>query len=279
MAAPLALHQNSPSSGSQGHLDSGKLPKHDSIDLATDVDSDCDTPKLTTVSKQPAYGGAKTHRVDIKPVLKGRVKPVDTRRFKFDVIRGRATAPGFEVTKDDRMSPQEGGQMLDQIHTTFGLAGKSAGDIFAFNQALFINHAINGGSTIAPGRAFFYVDGYTAFSTAKVRDILGVNNRRFWRCFADAIKDAIKSFMSNYDPFNLVQDEIFNMIVSVARSRGIARYPHLCHDSADACLEVDAAEAAAVASSKQFVLSSSMHNNADTLKQVRPLENPMNQES
>jgi len=196
---------------------------------------------------------------------RGRVK-YDPRKYKYDVLRGQGANLPFEATKDDRMSAADAGEMLHRLHVTFGVDRETEAVLNAFDRAVFFCHTVNGGSTLMPGRSVFSVPGQTAeFSFATVRDVLGVDQRRFFRAYADDIAEVNLQVLRDYDPYDPVKAEQWGWLVSIAEERGLSRYPQLCHDSADACLRLSVTERAAVAASKALVISTS-NNSADRLK-------------
>lgn len=199
--------------------------------------------------------------------LKGVRKPVyDRRKFNYDVVRGKAAGLAFETSKDDRMSAVEAGAMLERLHRVFGVSREVEAILHAFDNGMFFCHTVNGGSVLTPGRSTFRVPGVTEpFSYSQVRDVLGVDQRRFFRAFADEISEVNKGVINAYDPQDAVKAEQWGWLMQVAHERGLSRYPHLAHDSADACLSLSPAERVAVAASKALVISSS-NNSADRLK-------------
>lgn len=200
------------------------------------------------------------------PTLVGRgpVAP-DRRKFRYDVLRGKGEGVGFEATKDDRMSAEEAGEMLHRIHQRLGVDRELEGVLRAFDAGMFFCHTVNGGSTLAPGRAKFRVPGVsTDFDFGMIRDLLGVDQRRFFRAFADDIAEVNKAVLRSYDPYDPVSVEHRGWLMQVASERVLSRYPHLAHDSADACLSLSPSERAALAASKVQVISTS-NNAADRL--------------
>lgn len=199
--------------------------------------------------------------------LKGRA-PVgyDSRKFRYDVVRGKGVNLGFETSREDRMSAEEAGDMLNRIHVLSGVERETEGIIRAFDKALFFCHTVNGGSVLMPGRAKFSVPGVTQeFNYGHIRDLLGVAMRRFFRAFADEIADANLEVLRDYDQYDAVRAEQWGWLMQTAYDRGMQRYPHLSHDSADACLNLAPAERAALAASKLMVVSTS-NNSADRMK-------------
>jgi len=200
-------------------------------------------------------------------VLKGK-KPVpyDKRKFNYDVTRGKSENIQVEVSKDDRMSAVEAGAMLNHIHELMGIDREVEGVLRAFDKALFFSHTVNGGSVLSPGRSSFGIPGVTReFSYGDIRDILGNDQRRFFRAFADEIAEMNKEVLRDYDPMDVVAVEQYAWLMQVAYARGLQRYPYLAHDSADACKSVSPAERAALNQSKTMVISS-VSNTADRLK-------------
>jgi len=200
-------------------------------------------------------------------ILKGRGPVgVDPRKFKYDVVRGRGARLGFTASRDDRMSAEDAGNMLDRIHRHMGVDRESEGVLKAFDDGLFFCHTVNGGSVLNPGRSTFSVPGVTqAFDFGVVRDILGTDQRRFFRAFADDIISVNKAVLSDYDQYDPESAEKWGWLQQVAFDRGLTRYPYLAHDSADACLHLSPAERAAVSASKGLVISTSV-NAADAQK-------------
>jgi len=199
--------------------------------------------------------------------LKGRApKGYDSRKFRYDVVRGRGANLGFSTSREDRMSAEEAGDMLNRIHVLCGIDRETEGVIRAFDKALFFCHTVNGGSVLIPGRAKFSVTGVTQeFNYGHIRDLLGVALRRFFRAFADEIADVNLEILRDYDQYDAVRAEQWGWLMQTAYDRGMQRYPHLSHDSADACLSLAPAERAALAASKSMVVSTS-NNSADRMK-------------
>lgn len=243
--------------------------RDDPIESADDNDSSVEQiPSRPSQPKSGPVGGRGVFRREEKPgVLKGRA-PVghDPRKFRYDVTRGKGANLGFSTSRDDRMSAIEAGEMLDRIHVALGLARASEGILRAIDEAIFFSHTINGASVLGPGRAKLSVPGMTEeFSFSVVRDILGVDHRRFFRAFADDTKDVNKKVLAEYDAYDHVKAERWGWLQQVAYERGLHRYPYLAHDSADACIDLAPAERAALAASLVLVVGST-NNSADRLK-------------
>jgi len=196
---------------------------------------------------------------------RGPIEP-DKRKFKYDVYRARGTQVAFSVTRDDRMSAEQAGEMLHRIHSMLGIDKVDEHLIMAFDKALFFAHTVNSGSVLQPGRARIYVEGLAGFSTQfdynNVLVLLGQDVRRFFRAFADDIMEVNKAVLAAYDPYNAVAAEQHGWITQVAVERGLQRYPYLAHDSADACISINTTERLALINSKRDVLASVV-NSAD----------------
>jgi hypothetical protein len=122
---------------------------------------------------------------------------------------------------------------------------------------------VNSGSVLQPGRSRLYVKG-EQFQFDEVVRLLGTNIRRFFRAFADDVREVNKEVLEEYTPFDPEKKERHDWLVEVANDRGLARFPDLAHDSADKCLGLSAAERMALASSKVSVFSTII-NSADRL--------------
>jgi len=194
----------------------------------------------------------------------GPVQP-DSRLFKYDVFRARMTNVPFAVTRDDRMPAEEAGEMLDRIHLRFGIGRDAESDLRAFDNALFFSHTVNSGSTLQPGTARMMINKDSVFDFGEVVRMLGVHMRRFFRAYADHITEVNRSVLDSYNPYDPVSVEQHGWLLQVAYDRGLQRYPHLAHDSADACLKLTPAERSILAVSKRDVLSTTP-NSADAMR-------------
>jgi len=232
-----------------------------------------DTKPVDTVKGKPAVSGAGEARPEGSTTsipyggvyrkeeggvtLKGRGPLVhDPRKFRYDVVRGRGAARNFEVSREDRLSADQAGEMLHRLHVVFGVDRENPDLLDAFDRGLFFCHTVNSGSTVTPGRGDFSIPGVTQkFTYAAVRDVLGTDMRRFFRAYADEITTVNREVLKKYDPYDVVSAEKWGWLQQVAFDRGMQRHPHLSHDSADACLQLDPSERAALASSKVSVLA------------------------
>jgi len=214
-----------------------------------------DPNRATEPPGKPGFSGGLHRRLKptIAPIGRGPIPP-DSRKYRFDTLRAVAGRVAFSVTKDDRMSAREAGNMLHEIHNMFGIAKEDESFLQSFNNSLFLYHTLNSASVLQPGRGFVMVAD-SQFDAYEVVVKLGVNARRFYRAFADDIKETNLMVLAQYDPYDPVKAELHGQILQVATERGIQRFPHLCHDSADACIVLSPAERAAIIQSKAFVLS------------------------
>lgn len=189
---------------------------------------------------------------------------VDPRKYKYDRIRG-GTMPalGFSASKADRMDAVEAGAVLDRIHILFGIDRESEDVLVAFDKALFFEHTINGASLLQPGRGKLTV-GNSSFELSMVKSLLGAEQRRFFRAFADDIADVNREVLASYDAYDPVAVEKHGQLLQVAVERGLQKYPHLAHDSSDAGVRLSVEERVAVMASKRLVLQNTA-NKADEL--------------
>lgn len=201
--------------------------------------------------------------VSTMPLLGKGPVPVDKRKFQYDRVLGRVGRTPWSVTKDDRMSASEAGETMTSILKMFGLDRLEEKDIDAFVSAMFFAHTVNSGSTLQPGRAVIEVAG-TRFDYIQIVRKLGIDIRRFFRAYANEIREVNQEIIKSYDPYDPVKAEFHGWIMQVAAERGLQRYPYLAHDSADACTNLSPAERAAIASSKRFVLNT-VDNSADSM--------------
>jgi len=223
-------------------------------------------PSVTEVSQggQTGYGKGIYREDKTANLLRGRGPvPVDTRKFRYDVVRGKASRMEFSVDREDRMSADEAGMRLHQLHVIFGVQAEEDGFLKAFDDAMFFCHTLNSASVLTPGRSNFIVAGQS-FPYRVVIDKLGVDLRRFFRAFADDVKDVNQLVIDQYDPYDAVKAERHGWLMQVAQEKGLQRHPHLAHDSSDACVRINMTERAAVINSKREVLTN-VFNSADRM--------------
>jgi hypothetical protein len=168
------------------------------------------------------------------------------------------------------MDASDAGGVLDRIHRIYGIDREGEDVIAAFDKALFFEHTINGASLLQPGRGLLSV-GSSSFELATVKDLLGVDQRRFFRAYADEIADVNREVLASYDPYDPVAAEKYGQLVQVAVVRGLQKYPHLAHDSSDAGLRLSVEERVALMNSKRSVLTSTV-NNADKISVRAPAD-------
>jgi hypothetical protein len=215
--------------------------------------------------RQPAATSGFTRKVETQSVF-GRVPSRNNpRKFKYDIFGARAVGGSikFHVTKDDRLSVDDAAQRLHNLHVKYGIHTEDPEKLLMWDSALFFHHTLNGGSVLQPGRSGFTVFGQH-FDFADIRDYLGPDLRRFFRAFADEITAVNRQVLREWDPNDLDSHERHSMLLAVAADRGMSRNPEYCHDSADACTDLDPATRAAIAQSKKLVLSGTV-NAADRI--------------
>jgi len=185
---------------------------------------------------------------------------IDHRKYRFDVRRAKA-GPGlsFSASKADRMDAEDAGDLLHRLHVAFGIDRETEDRIYAFNCALFIEHTLNGASLLQPGRGTLKAGGMS-FDVQVVKSVLGVDQRRFFRAYADDITDVNRRVIREFDPMDPESAEVHGQMQQIAVERGLIKYPYLIHDSADAGILLSNDERQALVASKRFVLLSTVNN-------------------
>jgi len=199
--------------------------------------------------------------------------PVDKRKFRYDVLRGRSSpALSFAASKVDRMDAVEAGDMLHRLHEMFGIAQEEEARILAFDRALFFEHTINGASLLQPGRGTLTVAG-VGFDIGPIKTMLGVDQRRFFRAFADDIAAMNREILELYDVYDPESVEKVGQLNQLAAERGLQKFPYLVHDSSDAGLALSYDERVALMASKRVVLDATV-NQTDQIHSARSLGAP-----
>lgn len=193
--------------------------------------------------------------------------PRDPRKFRYDTVRARTmqTVP-FTASKADRLDTRAAGDLLHQVHVMYGIEKEEESRILAFDKALWFEHTINGASLLQPGRGTLTV-GDMSFDVTPVKELLGVDQRRFFRAFADDIAENNREIMKAYDAYDPVSVEMVGQLRQVAIERGLQKYPHLAHDSSDACVLISMEERLAVNQSKKLVIP--VVNQVDSVPSIR----------
>jgi len=224
-----------------------------------------DAQRRTTATSGANVGGNFTRSVPSAATGWGRgPTPVDKRKFKYDVNAALSRkALSFSASKVDRLDAEVAGAKLHQVHSVFGIHNENEERIFAFDQGLWYEHAVNGGSTLQAERGVIRVDS-VEFDIPVIVKILGIDARRFFRAYADDVARCLRKVLESYDPFDPVSAEMYAAVMQVAVARGLQKYPYLIHDSSDAGVELSIEERAALQASKKYVIATS-YNAADTM--------------
>jgi len=180
---------------------------------------------------------------------------VDARKIRYDVNRPLS----WGASKADRMDAMAAGDMLHAIHCMVGIENQDEARLLAFDKALWWQHTINGASQLQPGRGQLVADGQE-FDVQMIIDKLGLDARRFFRAFADDIAALNQEVLASYDAYDVESVERVGILRTLATARGLSKYPHLVHDSADACTEMSQEERNAVLGSKRYYLPSTVNN-------------------
>lgn len=211
-----------------------------------------------------ASGPGLTQRVEKEPTIGRPLPRWDKRKFRYDRFEALSgTQVSWHVSKDDRMEASEAGLVLHRVHGLFGIQTENPVILEAFNKSLFFCHTLNSGSILQPGRSKLYIKGQ-AFDFSQVVRFLGDDIRRFFRAYADEVREVNKEVLHSYNPYEPDSVERHSWLVEVATERGLLRYPDLAHDSADKCSNLIPAERAALAGSKQGVFANIV-NTADRI--------------
>lgn len=191
----------------------------------------------------------------------------DPRKFRYDGTRARTMAPvPFSASKADRLDARIAGDLLHKIHVMYGIDKEEESRILAFDNAMWFEHAINGASLLQPGGGTLTV-GNMSFDVAPIKEVLGVNQRRFYRAYADDIAANNKEILDAYDAYDPESVEKVGQLRQVAIERGLQKFPHLAHDSSDACLSISMEERLAIGQSKRIVMPTV--NQVDALPEAR----------
>lgn len=194
---------------------------------------------------------------------RGAVAP-DPRLFPWDISRGRTlTRVEWGATPEDRMAPAAAGAMMEKIKATLNIEKETEDILYAFHMALLFQHATNGASTLQSGRAELQVAGAT-FSMAEINGVLGNEQRRFYRAYADETASVLRAVLRDYDPNDPESAERVGLINQIAVKRGLQKFPHLIHDSAEAGRTLSIEERVALQASKASYLPKVSHE-ADRL--------------
>jgi len=185
---------------------------------------------------------------------------VDRRKYRYDVRRGKAMpALAFSASKSDRMDAEDAGDLLHRLHVAFAIDRETENRIEAFNNALFLEHTLNGASLLQPGRGTLKAGG-VQFDIQIIKSVLGVDQRRFFRAYADDIAEVNKKVLKEFDPMDPEAAEVFGQMSQIAVERGLVKFPHLIHDSADAGVTLSFDERNALLASKRYTLRANVNN-------------------
>lgn len=221
------------------------------------------SPGRVSASAVPVEGVTRRAPAAAKAYGRGAI-PVDPRKFRYDRNRALALPPlPFTASRADRMDTIEAGDKLDRIHVLYGIDKESEDVLAAFDKALFFEHAVNGASLLQPGKGVLTV-GESRFDLSVVKKFLGVEQRRFFRAYADEVSAVLREVLDSYDPFEPATAEMRGQIDQIAVARGLQKYPWLIHDSSDAGVRLSVEERLAVENSKREVLATTV-NNADKM--------------
>ncbi|GAB0147163.1 hypothetical protein EsHS_00007541, partial [Epichloe bromicola] len=178
----------------------------------------------------------------------------DSRKFSYDLNVARAsTYVDFGASRMDRLDPSRAKMLLDDIHSKYGVSTLSPEQMWAFDKAFFFSHTLNGASVLQPNEGVFNV-GKRSYAMGLALSVLGTDARRFFRTYADEIRDVNRQILGEVDHKDYAKSDKYNQLIQVARARGMEAYPDLAHDSADACSWLTLEQSRVIARSKDRVL-------------------------
>jgi len=181
--------------------------------------------------------------------------PTDPRKYRYDRTRALGMQPvGFAVTKADRLDAQEAGDVLHKIHVALGIDREDESRIAAFDAALWWQHTINGASILQDLRGSLSVGGMEFDISSCLRLVGEFQLRRFFRAYADDIREVNLGVIHDYTPYDFVAAEKYGQLMQVAAARGLHKYPELAFDAADACTDISLDARRALQTSKAIVL-------------------------
>jgi len=192
----------------------------------------------------------------------------------IDVLSARRRPVPYWTTTDFVMDAKQAAQVTDALIRNTGLSKESDGVQKAFVDAMLLCLAKNSSSQQQPGRAEFVVETTRFNLFSDVIEVLGADARRYFRAYADITRDILLSLQAKIkagltdDSEESVQTYLFlqrdwNDVMRVANERGLARVPHLIHDSAEACTGLTVQERAFLAASKRSVIATITSNYLD----------------
>lgn len=216
--------------------------------------------------KSPPSGSGLTQKLDVK-VLGGKAAMTyDSRIFTHDRVAARADPLQWTIGKDDRLTAGEAAEALLRLKRAAGIDRANSNVEEAFIDALCFSHSVNSGSVLQPGRGNLDIAGFHPVPFIKVVEILGTDFRRFFRTIANETRRVNRKIIEEaYKVDDIVAQEKYQWLMEVAFERGLHRFPHLAHDSSNACWDLTPEERSAVAVAKYFSIDQKV-NAADTPK-------------
>lgn len=206
-----------------------------------------------------------------------------SRLFNYDRIQGASDATmKFEVDKADRLNIDRAAELMHRIHQIHGVDRVLEGQLYDYDNALFICYALNGGSQLGPfDRIKYYVmhqGTLHTFEYQTVHDVLDTALRRFFRTYANQVVDACRNLYENCDYADESQVHTRDMMIQLAETKGIRRYPYLVADCCDAATNIDTNQLTAVILSKQSVVGATT-NAVDKRNLAIPIRSSDNYDS
>lgn len=218
---------------------------------------------------QVEVGATSTHMG--RPVMRA-----SSRKFPgIDLLSAKKSELRIEVTSNAVMSTVQAGKAMEMLIARNNMANETDSKKKAFVDGMLLAMAMNSSSVRMPGRAEFGVRGaekpFNLFTD--VVEVLGADTRRFFRAYADEVRDLLKGLKERVasgpldtsdESYELWEDEegMWRTILHVANERGLERVPTLVHDSASFCSGLTAHEKAFLNASKVSIFAGNSSWNA-----------------
>jgi hypothetical protein len=196
-----------------------------------------------------------------------------SRKFPYNREQALIDDYTFGASFDKSLMDAEALTAIRTLLTRNGLQAELDGVQRGFIDGMFLAHTKNSASVLMPGRAEFWVEGggrkrvYNYFND--VVEPLGDNVRRFFRAYADEVRAVNRRVLAEAAlGTNLDMVEHGKHIMQVAASRGLRRFPDLCHDTSDHCRNLSVTEFDSIRASSSGIFAS-QENGADMVRLYR----------
>lgn len=195
---------------------------------------------------------------------------LSTRQLPYDYAAAiHEGEVSFTVTSNRVMSATEASQRLRGLMHHCGVNGQADSVMMAFHKAILLAHAKNSSSIIQPARANIYIKGGSVINFyTDVLHFLGDDSRRFFRAYADMVRQVLREIRNAYEAGDMRWAEDIRDLDWIAEDRGLSRHKDLVAGSADACTQLTRQEAVAIRQSKATIFAN-ITNMADFVQSYR----------